>query len=136
MMKTTLNKLKYLGYSTPVIVFLILVYVWNTTSPETIGPMGILSVFFLLYIFWASLFFLLLHFTYLFLKTTSLLRLLMQRREGRPFHWRLAYYVASILAFAPVLILAMQSVNQLTIRDVALVFLFVGLAIFYVVKRY
>jgi len=53
--------------------------------------------------------------------------------------WRIgvkrAYYIASIVAFGPVLLLAMQSVGQLQIRDVLLVMALLVLAIFYVVKR-
>ena len=59
----------------------------------------------------------------------------MTNRENRPFNWKSSYYIASIIAFAPVLLLAMQSVNQLTIGDVLLVVLFTGLAIFYIVRR-
>jgi len=59
----------------------------------------------------------------------------MTKRENKPFNWKVSYYIASIIAFMPVLLLAMQSVNQLTIRDVLLVVLFTGLAIFYVSRR-
>jgi hypothetical protein len=40
-----------------------------------------------------------------------------------------------VLAFGPVLLLAMQSVGQLQFRDVLLVIVLLGLAIFYVIKR-
>lgn len=48
---------------------------------------------------------------------------------------RKAYYIASVLAFGPVLLLAMQSVGQLQPRDVILAASFLVIAIFYVVKR-
>ncbi len=48
---------------------------------------------------------------------------------------RRAYYVASVVAFAPILLLGMQSLNQTRIQDVLLVLALVGLASFYVVRR-
>lgn len=45
------------------------------------------------------------------------------------------YYIASTVAFLPTLLLAVQSVGQLSITDVLLAFVFVGLAAFYVFKR-
>lgn len=130
-----IKRIEYVGYAVPIASLAALFYLWNTTNPVSIGPLGILAVFVLLYIFWASLFFIVLHLGFVLFKRTFVFKFLMRRREGRPFHWQLAYYIASIVAFIPVLLIAMQSVNQLTFRDVALVFLFVSLAVFYVVKR-
>lgn len=122
-----------LGYTVPLLSFAILVYVWSTTNPATIGPAGMLLVFLLLYIFWASLFFIVLRLSYrLLAHGTSRTIFSMSRLKMR--HQQ-PYYIASILAFIPVLLLAMQSVNQLTLRDIFLVFVFVSLAIFYVLKR-
>ena len=128
-----LKKLSMVGYLMPLLSLSALLYAWNTTNPATVGPTGMLMVFFILYVFWASLFFIVFHIGFNFIgprvqgrvKGKYTLHIKRQR----------AYYVASILAFAPVLILAMQSVNQLTIRDILLVILFVSLAIFYVLKR-
>lgn len=108
---------------------------WNATNPATISPLGIMIVFVLLYFFWLSVFFIILHLSFLLLQKTAILKYFIDKRQGKPFRERVAYYVASILAFMPVLILAMQSVNQLTLRDILLVLLFVILAIFYVIKR-
>lgn len=129
------HKLWYGIYFTPLISLLLLFYIWNTTNPGTVGPLGILFVFILLYLFWASVFFILLHLTFAIFRKTNLFRIFMTRRENKPFNWKLSYYVASIIAFMPVLLLAMQSVNQLTIRDVLLVLGFTGLAIFYILRR-
>ena len=129
------NRLWYGIYLTPFVSVLLLLYIWNTTNPGTTGPLGILFVFVLLYLFWASIFFILLHAGFAIFRKTNLFRLFMSRREDKPFNWKLSYYVASIIAFMPVLLLAMQSVNQLTIRDVLLVLGFTGLAIFYVIRR-
>ncbi len=48
---------------------------------------------------------------------------------------RRAYYLASIIAFAPVCLLAMQSLNQLKLLDLVLVVSLTALAGFYVLKR-
>lgn len=135
MLNQIAEKLWYGIYFTPVISLILLLYILNSTNPGTIGPLGILFVFILLYLFWASLFFIILHLIFAFFRKSSLFRIFMSRRENKPFNWRLSYYVASIIAFMPVLLLAMQSVNQLTVRDVLLVLGFTGLAIFYVIRR-
>ena len=135
MSKQSLDKTGYAIYALLIISTGSLFYLWNTTSPITISPLGILSVFILLYFFWLSIFFIILHLCFVFMRKTALLKFFIDKRQGRPFRVRVAYYVASILAFMPVLILAMQSVNQLTLRDVLLVLFFVILAIFYVIKR-
>lgn len=129
------KRLWYSIYLTPLVSISLLFYLWNTTNPGTVGPLGILFVFILLYLFWASTFFIVLHLGFYLFKKSSLFRIFMNRRENKPFNWRMSYYVASIIAFMPVLLLAMQSVNQLTIRDILLVVLFTGLAIFYVTRR-
>lgn len=122
-----------LGYTVPLLSFAILVYLWSTTNPATIGPAGMLLVFLLLYIFWASLFFIVLRLvSHLLPRGTGGTVFFIPRLKIR--HQQ-SYYIASILAFIPVLLLAMQSVNQLTLRDIFLVFVFVSLAIFYVLKR-
>lgn len=129
------ERLWYGIYLTPIVSLLMLFYIWNTTNPGTVGPLGILFVFILLYLFWASVFFIILHLGFSLFRKSSLFHALLSRRDNKPFNWKLSYYVASIIAFMPVLLLAMQSVNQLTIGDVLLVFGFTGLAIFYVLRR-
>lgn len=135
MAKLFSNKISYAIYSLLILSSGLLFYIWNTTNPATINPLGILSVFVLLYFFWLSIFFIILHLSFLLLRKTALLKFFIDKRQGKPFRERVAYYVASIFAFMPVLILAIQSVNQLTIRDVLLVTVFVSLAVFYVIKR-
>lgn len=129
------EKLWYTIYLTPLLSLIVLFYIWNTYNPGTVGPLGILFVFILLYLFWASVFFIILHLLFALFRKTSFFRIFMSRRENKPFNWKQSYYVASIIAFMPVLLLAMQSVNQLTIRDILLVVGFTGLAIFYIMRR-
>jgi hypothetical protein len=46
-----------------------------------------------------------------------------------------AYYIASALAFVPVSLLAMQSLQQIRVFDVVLVGVLTLLIIFYIIKR-
>ena len=135
MKSNLLHRSRYLRYAFPLVSVAALLYMWNSTNPATVGPFGILLVFILLYVTWLSIFFVILHIGFVLIGKTSALDFLVKKNKNKPFRSHIAYYIASILAFAPVLILAMQSVNQLTLRDVGLVIVFIGLTIFYILKR-
>lgn len=129
------NKFRFVGYIVPILSIIALFMLWNSTNPATVGPLGILTVFILLYIFWASIFFIFLHISFKIIERVDWIKAVLGGKHSPKFKHQKAYYTASILAFIPVLLLAMQSVNQLTLRDIGLVILFVALAIFYVIKR-
>lgn len=122
------NWMKVLLYLSPLVVLVGLFFLFNMTNPVDAGPLGIFAVFTLIYIFWLSIIFTLLHGGVAFVVKVS-------GRKRINLGARKAYYVASVVAFIPVLITGMQSVGQLEIRDIILVFVFVGLAIFYIFKR-
>ncbi len=136
-MQNFIAKSWLLIYCMPLVCLLLLFYVWSTTNPSTAGPMGVLFVFLLLYFFWASLLFTLIHLSSVVLGKSKIFRFLLSKskHDGARFNWKSSYYIASIIAFVPVLLLALQSVNQLSPRDVLLVLLFTALAIFYVTRR-
>ena len=127
-------KIHNLIYIMPVLAIIFLLLILNSTNPLDGGPVVILLVFILLYIVCAGLFFVLLNSG---LRMAS--KLWARRKSINAREWRIgvrrAYYIASVLAFGPVLLLAMQSVGQLQLRDVLLVFVLLSLAIFYVIKR-
>jgi len=127
-------KIHNLIYILPVLAIIFLLLILNSTNPLDGGPVVILLVFILLYIVCAGLFFVLLNSG---LRMAS--KLWARRKSINAREWRIgvrrAYYIASVLAFGPVLLLAMQSVGQLQFRDVLLVFVLLSLAIFYVIKR-
>ena len=120
-------------YAVPLISALALFLLFVQTSPESIGPAGILVVFVLLYIFFVSGLFILLHAGVLL--ATKLFGERISRQFGK---WQLevkrAYYVASIVAFVPVILLAMQSLGQLQLGDIALVAILASLVAFYVLR--
>lgn len=120
----------------PVLTIIALLYIWNSVSPSDATPGEILLVFVLLYAFFLSIFF-------LFAKLVFKLYLRIRKRTGgtdesiskNKFKSHKVYYVASVVAFFPVLLLAVQSIGQLKINDVILVGVLIVLAVFYVVKR-
>ena len=60
-----------------------------------------------------------------------------KRRQALSGHasMRRLYYIASITAFAPVCLLAMQSLGKISLFDFALVAVLTALAVFYALKR-
>ncbi len=122
------NRFKHIVRVLPFVSLLLLFVVINVTDP-TKNVASILLVFLLLYAFFASVFYIVLHellHKFQFGKN--------QIRPGRMPHQR-AYYIASALAFVPVILLAMQSLQQVKPFDIILVSVLTTLVIFYIVKR-
>ena len=109
----------------PVLLFGSLLFFMNITSPLRAGPAGILAVFVLVYLLVATLFYAI---------ATLFLNLVGYGRASQE-PSRRVYYSASILAFAPVFLLAMRTLGQLDLKDFVLVALFVVIATFYVLRR-
>lgn len=118
--------INYLPYAAPLLSFIVLVLLLNRTSPLDVGPAGILLIFGVTYVFIVSIFYLLL--TVVLLLLASVVKIGVRSK-------RKLYYIASILAFAPIFLLALNSIGQLELKDFILVILFVGVACFYAVKR-
>jgi len=127
------GRTRNLVYMIPLTAAVLLLLTLNFMNPLTGGPTVILLVFILIYVLCTSLLFILLHIG------VGMASKIWARRSVNVREWRIgvrrAYYIASVVAFGPVLVLAMQSVGQLQIQDVLLVIALLGLAIFYVVKR-
>jgi hypothetical protein len=117
---------KYLPYSLPIISFVGLVVLLNRTNPLDVGPAGILLVFGLAYVFISSA---------LYLVLTLVMILLAYFVTITATSRRKLYYLSSIIALAPVFLLALNSIGQLEVKDFVLVLCLVGFACFYVVKR-
>jgi len=117
---------KYLPYSLPVISFVGLVVLLNRTNPLDVGPAGILLVFGLAYVFISSA---------LYLVLTLVIILLAYFVNISATSRKKLYYLSSILALAPVFLLALNSIGQLELKDFILVVFLVGCACFYVMKR-
>jgi hypothetical protein len=112
----------------PLIVSGAIFVTMNTISPLSAGPAGVLFLFCLIYLWCLSVLFALLY---------AGSRLAMVRGWGsiRALRAHRAYYVASVVACFPVMLLAIASIGQIDIISIGLVGLFVALATFYVLRR-
>lgn len=124
---------KHIQYLVPVSVIICLVMALNLLDPSE-NVASILLVFLLIYLLIASFLFAVMR---LYRHFINRLRPKSggqsDSTDGR--HVRRSYYIASIIAFAPILLLAMQSLQQLKLLDIALVSVLVGLGCLYVIKR-
>ncbi len=113
-------------YAMPLVWLICIVLVLNHTSPLKIGPVGILLVFILFYAFGSSVLFVLAH------AITKLLHLVLRRQVIAP---RRLYYVASIIALAPVFMIALNTLGQLRWIEITLVVALISLGVFYSLRR-
>ena len=121
--------------SSPFLFAGVLFTVLSSTDPVVIGPGGVLAVFTLVYLFCLSIVFVLLHFGVSWVSRFVLKQRDVAHVQAFSIGVRKAYYIASVLAFAPVILLAMQSFAQLRWTDVLLVVVFMLVAVFYIIKR-
>jgi|GEM_PF-266426 len=118
-----------ISFVAAVILFALL----HATTPATIGPLGILFVFILMYFISLGLItFLMLGVNALIFKATPADKL---GHKDQPMTVSRAYYFASVIALAPVIVIGMQSVGETSIYDLMLVGLFVAFGCFYIAKR-
>ncbi|MFZ1257968.1 MAG: hypothetical protein WAQ25_00680 [Candidatus Saccharimonas sp.] len=120
---------KVLAVST-LVAFVLLSATLQSTSPSTIHPLGILFVFILLYVLALGV---LTFFVYITLKFVNRLSRKPVRRNASI---QFAYYMASVLALAPVMYIAIRSIGRAGWYDLVLIAIFEIIACFYVVKRY
>lgn len=106
-------------------------WVTQTTAPASVHPLVVLLVFGMIYVLVLSVL------TFFIYWGSRLVVRLLKRPTSRVAAISLyrAYVYASVIAFAPVALLAMKSVGQESIGDVLLVVLFEVLACFYVWRR-
>jgi hypothetical protein len=104
-----------------------------TTKPATIGPLGILVVFILMYVSALGvLTFLLFGISKIIGKIYSSVGI---KRPVETLTLRRSYYFSSVIALAPVMFIGMQSVDEVSVYDVLLVGLFVLVSCVYISKR-
>ena len=98
------------------------------TTPATIHPIGLLVFFLCLYAVFLGTLTYVIYFGHIFV------RRIRQRRLDSLSLWR-SYQFASVIALAPVMLIAMRTVGSVTTLDVVFIGLFVAVAVFYIVKR-
>ncbi len=119
----------------PLVLAGLLFVVFSTIDPATVNPIGILGIFTLIYLFFLAVFFVLFHFGVEWTSRVLLKQKGSMMKKEISIGARKAYYIASVLAFAPVVFLAMGSFAQLRWTDVLLVSVLMTITIFYIVKR-
>ena len=106
----------------------------NLTTPDTVGPLGVLAFFVCLYIAIVCLLYII-----LLALLRGLGKIIRSAKYGMVIEqitgWKL-YYYASVLALAPVILLGMQSVGEVGVLEIGLLILFETLACFYITKRF
>lgn len=113
-------------YASPLLTVVVLMAMLNITDPLQGGPLSILVVFILLYLFILSVLCALLHIITLAFRLISP-KLQLPLRRG--------YYLLSVATIAPVLLIALNTLGQLDILEGALIFVFVSLGCFYILRR-
>ena len=112
---------------------IVLLFILQTTNPSTAGPAGILAVFFLLYIVFFGCLVRCIHaLSWVASRVSRSTRL---RRPIKTISLQHSAYLSSIVAMAPIMLIAMSSVGKLGFYETVLVIVFVVLGVFYVEKR-
>lgn len=111
----------------------ILVVILQTTSPSTVGPLGLLAVFFLLYVIVLGAMTEVLWIGSHILQSASR-RFTTKRPLGR-MSLRRAYYFSTVLALGPIMALAMMSIGSFGFYEMILVAIFLAVGLLYVSRR-
>lgn len=119
--------------SSTLIAALLLVIVLQTTTPSTVGPLGLLAVFLLLYVIFIGC---ITELLWVGSKAVAWVgRRLRTRRPIHPMPLTRAYYFSTVLALGPVMLLGMQSIGSLGLYETILITMFLGAGILYVSRR-
>lgn len=117
------------------LAILVLMLVLQTTTPTTAGPLGIVIVFALIYLSALGLLTFLIYASVRFVQRIRHRHLEKDAAVIRAFTLRRAYYFASVIALAPVILIAIQSVGSIRTLEVGLIIVFEILACIYIAKR-
>lgn len=116
-----------------VIAAVTLVFLLNQTTPNQAGPLGVLIIFFLMYVV------ALVGVTFAVHGGSRLIAgfsaSMTVKRPFRVVSLKQSYYFASIIALAPVMLIGMQSVSGINIYDILLVGFFVVIGVIYISRR-
>lgn len=120
---------KVLALST-LLAFVFLSALLQSTSPSTIHPAGILIVFILLYVLALGVL------TFCLAAIARIITRLHRRDgDGKVMSLQQAYYYASVLALAPVMLIGARSIGRTGAYDIILIMAFECIACFYISKR-
>lgn len=116
-----------------VIASFLLVVLLQMTNPSTVGPLGLLAVFFLLYIIMLGVM------TEVLWLGSHVIQVVGRRITSKKPPERLSlarsYYFSTVLALGPVMALAMESIGSLGPYEVILIGVFLTVGTLYIAKR-
>lgn len=118
-----------------IVAGILLIIMLQTTNPSTVGPVGLLAVFFLLYVIMLGT---VTEVLWLGSRAMSWLGrrvVIMSRKPVQPLTLARSYYFSTILALGPVILLAMASIGSLGIYETILVMVFLAVGVLYISKR-
>jgi len=105
----------------------------NITTPTTIGPFGILTVFILGY---TSLLGVVAYFFYGLSRIIATLgSAFTVKKPLVALSFRRSYYYSTVFSLAPIMIIGLQSVGSIGVYEIALVVLFTVIGSVYITKR-
>gem|GEM_PF-784763 len=118
---------KVLALST-LCAFVLLSALFQSTSPSSIHPLGILFVFFLIYVLVLGVLTFLLY---------GIILIIARVRKKADIHlsFRRTYLFASVLALAPIMIVGMSSIGRMGPYEFLLIVAFEAVACFYVARQ-
>lgn len=116
-----------------VVATILLIVLLQTTNPSTAGPLGLLAVFFLLYVIMLGVVTEVLWIGSGLIQTIGR-RFTSKRPPGRLSLQR-AYYFSTVLALGPVMALAMASIGSFGVYEAVLIGLFLAVGTLYVSRR-
>lgn len=116
-----------------IVSFCLLVGMLISTNPTDAGPFGILVVFIFSYVSLIGIVTLFLY--YANRSVVSLSRSFLVRKPLMKMSAKRAYYYSTVIALAPIMLIGLQSVGDITFYEIALVVLFVAVGVLYVSKR-
>ncbi len=111
----------------------LLIVLLNISTPTTIGPLGILTVFILAYL---SSLGVMTYFIYGFSRIAAHLGTAFTiKRPLSALSFKLAYYYSTVIAAAPIMLVGLQSVGSVGLYEVLLIIVFVVIGCVYITKR-
>lgn len=116
-----------------VIATILLIVLLQTTNPSTVGPLGLLAVFFLLYVIMLGVITELLWVGSRFIQTVG--KRFTSKRPPSRLSLQRSYYFSTVLALGPVMALAMVSIGSFGIYEIILIGVFLAVGTLYVSRR-
>lgn len=104
-----------------------LIILLNSTNPSESGPVVIMLVFFLLYLIFSSLLVMLFNVLLAFMNRLGRCPVGLTNKR--------VYYLSGVVAFAPIMLISLNTLNKLEFIEIILIFVLISLCCLYVLKR-